>query len=910
MAIYFFDAKVVSRSKGQSVVACAAYRAADKLYDERYEKLYDYERKKGVEHCEILLPVGAPLWMGQRDKLWNAVERVEKRNDAQLAREVKFSLPRELTLQQNIELTREFVNSVFVSREMVADCCIHVEKASDGGSQPHAHVLLTQREITENGFGKKVREWNKKENLLMWRKEWAEYENRHLALNGHDMRVDHRTLKEQGIDLIPQDKLGYVGSRHRMDAHKDYLENTRLNGEKLLARPETVLDVLTNQQSTFTHHDIARTVDRYTVDSDQFQSVYQKVKALPELVSLGFDDKNRERFTTKDMLRLESEMIGNAFSLHSKNGHRLSDISINAIAEKHAMSSQQTKVLEHIISDGDLKNVIGYAGTGKSRLLGAARELWEESGYRVIGATLSGIAAQNLEASSGIESRTLASRCYYWNKGEELLSSKDILVIDEAGMIGSKQMAEIMDEANKSGAKVILMGDPEQLQAIQAGAAFRGVIERTSYVELTEIWRQNVAWQKEAAIQFATQKTSDAMGQYAMHDMVHEFATQSQAMQALVDAWNDARISQPDQSQIMLAYTRDGVQKLNESARVLRQSLEELGQDYLVKTEKGEQLFAEGDRIYFLKNDRDLGVKNGTLGTIIDIDGHSLSVRIDKEDSEKPHAIQFSTDRYNHLDYGYASTIHKGQGITVDRSFVLASQYLDRHATYVAMTRHRDGAEIFWSKEEFPNYDAMVKVLGRERSKDLTLDHVSGEFDKALFAAHRGFDTLWDTFWEKYGREWLEKIQHRISSWVDGTKEFVETLQEQIAKAIGTQGAVDEKNLHSLGGDIWLKEMRAWVDEEFGRKNIETATGQSNQTSDSHSAEQHTNKTSAISLDTPVTDEQRAHDEARYHNIMKDAEMRQSKEEIGGLLDKFEKSNSLQSTKTMQKSDLDKEIDL
>src|SRR5204862_6110723 len=136
--------------------------------------------------------------------------------------------------------------------------------------------------------------------------------------------------------------------------------------------------------------------------------------------------------------------------------------------------------------------------------------LWEKEGYRVIGATLSGIAAQNLEASSGIESRTLASRFYAWEKDKELLSANDILVVDEAGMIGSRQMAEIMDEVTKRGAKIVLVGDPEQLQAIQAGAAFRGITDRTSYIELTEIWRQKEAWQKEATIQFATSQTTNA----------------------------------------------------------------------------------------------------------------------------------------------------------------------------------------------------------------------------------------------------------------------------------------------------------------------------------------------------------------------------------------------------------------
>lgn len=877
MAIYYFDAKVISRSKGQSIIACAAYRSADKLYDQRYEKLYDYERKQGVKHSEILLPQGAPHWMVERETLWNAVEKTEKRIDAQLAREVKFSLPRELTLEQNVMLTREFVNDIFVSRGMIADYSIHLEKASDGGAQPHAHVLLTQREVTEHGFGNKVRDWNKKENLLMWRKDWADYENRHLALNGYDLRVDHRSLKEQGIDLIPQDKIGYVGSRDRLEAYQRYLENTRHNGEKLLAQPEIVLDVLINQQSTFTHHDIARIVDRYTIDSDQFQSVYQKVKALPELVSLGVDEKQRERFTTQSMLQLESEMVTNSISLHGKHGHAIDETAVETTLKQHQLSPEQASILQHLVAEGDLKNVIGYAGTGKSRLLGASRELWEASGYRVLGATLSGIAAQNLEASSGIESKTLASRLYAWDRGDEWLSSKDVLVIDEAGMIGSRQMAEIMDEANKHGAKVVLMGDPEQLQAIQAGAAFRGVLERTSYAELTDIWRQRETWQKDATVHLATAKTKEALDQYAAHDCVHEFDTQLQAKEALIDAWNDSRISHPEQSQLMLAYTRQDVHDLNLSARELRQSLGELGTSHSLMTERGERQLADGDRIYFLKNDRELDVKNGTLGTIVAINHDMLTVQVDKGDADQSHAIQFSINQYNHLDYGYAATIHKGQGVTVDRSFVLASRYLDRHATYVAMTRHRDGAAIYWSKEEFPNYAAMTTALGRERAKDMTLDYVSAEFDKASFASHRGLDTLWDSFWEKYGAEWLERIKDIIAAMVDTAKDYAEALQETLAKAMGTK---ELSHSNDSSGDAWLKEMRAWVDAEFGGEQVEY-------------------KESLSEPSKHIADKKLSNEE-RYQKMMQEAKI----EQISLDLDK-----ASDNTKSLQKNNIDKDID-
>ena len=138
---------------------------------------------------------------------------------------------------------------------------------------------------------------------------------------------------------------------------------------------------------------------------------------------------------------------------------------------------------------------MGFAGTGKSYLLGAAREVWEKQGYRVLGATLSGIAAEGLAGSSGIESRTLASRLYYWDKGEQRLTANDVLVVDEAGMLGSRQMARVMEEVQASGAKVVLVGDPEQLQAIEAGAAFRAILERVGFEELTEIRRQREVWQ-------------------------------------------------------------------------------------------------------------------------------------------------------------------------------------------------------------------------------------------------------------------------------------------------------------------------------------------------------------------------------------------------------------------------------
>lgn len=739
MAIYHFSGSLISRSQGRSAVACAAYRAGERLQDERYDKIQDYTQKKDVAHTEILLPQSAPAWMSDREKLWNAVEACEKRKDAQLAREFNFALPRELTLEQNIALAKAFVTQEFVHKGMVVDLCIHNDKGPDGQGQPHAHVMLTLRQVTPEGFGPKVREWNAKENLCLWRAAWAEVVNRHLFLHGHDLKIDHRSLEAQGIDLEPQHKIGAVVAQARLARLDDHQRIARENGEKLLADPTIALTAITRQQSTFTHQDLARFVNRHTVDAEQFQSVYDKVKGCEQMVSLGRDDRQCERFTTKDLLAIETSMLEKAGQLSERTHHAVRDsIQQKALAKTH-LSPEQKAAFHHLVSPGDLKAVVGYAGSGKSHLLGAAREAWEKQGYQVHGVTLSGIAAENLEAGSGIPSRTMASRCYYWDKGEQTLTDKDILVVDEAGMIGSRQLNRLLEQAHAHRAKIVLVGDPYQLQAIEAGAAFRAISERFPTVELTEIRRQKIDWQRDATVEFATGKTVAALDRYAKHDHVHSFETQAVAKKGLVALWNDVRLNQPDKTQIMLSYTREDVRELNELARGCRSQQGELGADHVLSTERGARTFAEGDRLYFLKNDRDLGVKNGSLGTLLRIQDNLLEVRLDKSDaSKKSRTIVFSTDRYNQLDHGYAATIHKAQGVTVDRSYILASRYMDSHATYVGLSRHRESADVFYSREAFPQERLLSQTLSRERAKDVTLDYQNHPIQ--TYAQQRGFD--------------------------------------------------------------------------------------------------------------------------------------------------------------------------
>ena len=307
-------------------------------------------------------------------------------------------------------------------------------------------------------------------------------------------------------------------------------------------------------------------------------------------------------------------------------------------------------------------------------MLGVAREAWEAAGYEVRGVALSGIAAENLESGSGIASRTIASMEHGWGQGRDLLTTRDVLVIDEAGMVGTRQLERVLSHAAEAGAKVVLVGDPQQLQAIEAGAAFRSIHERHGGAEIGEVRRQREDWQRDATRDLATGRTGHALEAYRSHGMVHEAQTREQARGDLIERWDRDRQASPDRSRIILTHTNDEVRALNEAARERMRAAGDLGDDVRLTVERGARNFASGDRVMFLQNERGLGVKNGTLGTIEQVSAQSMTVQTDDGRS-----VQFDLKDYNRIDHGYAATIHKAQGMTVDRTHVLATPGMDAH---------------------------------------------------------------------------------------------------------------------------------------------------------------------------------------------------------------------------------------
>ncbi|RCI77234.1 Ti-type conjugative transfer relaxase TraA [Brucella anthropi] len=781
MAIAHFSVSIVSRGDGRSAVLSAAYRHCARMEYEREACTIDYTRKQGLLHEEFVLPADAPKWArmlladrsipGASEAFWNKVEAFEKRSDAQLAKDLTIALPVELTTEQNIALVRDFVEKQILSKGMVADWVYH-----DNPGNPHIHLMTTLRPLTEDGFGAKkvavigedgqpLRTKAGKIVYELWaggaddfnalRDGWFERQNHHLALNGIDLRIDGRSYEKQGIDLEPTIHLGVGAKAIERKAEKQgvrpELERIELNekrrsenARRILRNPGIVLDLITREKSVFDSRDVAKVLNRYVDDPAVFQQLLARIIQSPEVLRLQRDtidfatgERVPARYTTRELIRLEAEMARRSVWLASRASHGVSDKVLKATFARHArLSDEQKAAIERIAGSARIAAVVGRAGAGKTTMMKAAREAWELAGYRVVGGALAGKAAEGLEKEAGIVSRTLASWELRWQQGRDTLDARTVFVMDEAGMVASKQMAGFVDAVVRAGAKIVLVGDPEQLQPIEAGAAFRAIVDRIGYAGLETIYRQREEWMRHASLDLARGNIEQGLLAYRTRGHVVGEKLKSEAVESLISAWNHDY--DPAKSMLMLAHLRRDVRMLNMMAREKLVERGIVGEGHVFKTADGTRQFDAGDQIVFLKNEGSLGVKNGMIGRVIEAAPNRITVAVGEGDQRR--LVTIEQRFYNNLDHGYATTIHKSQGATVDRVKVLASLSLDRHLTYVAMTRHREDLQVYFGRRSFEMNGGLTKVLSRKNAKETTLDYERGTlYREALrFAENRG----------------------------------------------------------------------------------------------------------------------------------------------------------------------------
>jgi ATP-dependent exoDNAse (exonuclease V) alpha subunit len=476
--------------------------------------------------------------------------------------------------------------------------------------------------------------------------------------------------------------------------------------------------------------------------------VKESLARSPEFVCVG-RSRGEIHYTTREMLALERKMLGHVEGLKALPSKAVREKTVQSV--EGPLSEEQKKALRHVTqATGSIQVVSGMAGTGKTSTLRATREAFEKEGFQVLGACLSGKAAQGLEEGAGIKSSTLAKLIGMpevgyrgeldkgpldtlkhhaeqlkraalgkstWSAEPIRLTPKTVLVVDEAGMVGTRQMECLTQKVLAAGARLVLVGDEKQLQAIEAGGPFASIGDRVGRATLTEIQRQREPWAREAVKKIAYGDARSALREYASRGLVSVTEDGNEAMRALITSWKRQGVSNPKEN-LILASTNKESTVLNRMAQTQRMLAGDLGKQALGVA--GSE-FHRGDRVLFTRNSKRYGVQNGSLGTVTEVDvaNQILTVKLDQGK-----LVLVPVKDYAHLQLGYSLTTHKSQGVTTENAYVLlGGPCQDRELSYVQASRARGDTRFFLNKlDAGEDLRDMCKQIERSRQKDLAHD--------------------------------------------------------------------------------------------------------------------------------------------------------------------------------------------
>lgn len=435
-------------------------------------------------------------------------------------------------------------------------------------------------------------------------------------------------------------------------------------------------------------------------------------RALRSMVDLGIHEGVR-LYTAPWVLEEEKRLLTAIEQNREDSRHRLPASRVLPYGTE-LTEEQQRALLAITATAGDVKVLQGLAGTGKSTLLSSVRETWQASGFQVLGAAYSGKAADGLGKASGIESHTVDRLLYQWAKNESAvrrLHEKSILIVDEAGMLDTLRLSALLKAVRAAGARLVLVGDEKQLPPIQGCAPFAEIGRRLGRSELREIHRQKNGLLKMAVEQLADGDVSKAL-KLLRHDRLLRVHEDSHAARdALVGDWFKAK-----GQRLMLAATREEVADLNARAQAIRAKNGELELPYFSKDGRW---FRRYDQLLFTRNDRKLGVQNGTVGTLIAFNPFTRIATIRVENTK----VFVPIDEYRHLDLAYCLTVHKAQGTSVDRAFVLWSDSMQpREMTYVQTSRAPYQTQFYLTEEQAgDNFHDVLKDMERSVTREMAI---------------------------------------------------------------------------------------------------------------------------------------------------------------------------------------------
>ena len=440
---------------------------------------------------------------------------------------------------------------------------------------------------------------------------------------------------------------------------------------------------------------------------------------LYELVELKNSAKGLRTFTTTAMLQMESEMLFMANEFLARADLQIGFASVHEVLTEYTtLRTEQRQAIERMCSGSDIACVQGIAGSGKTYMLGVANEVWSNAGFKVLGTSLSAKATRGLEDGSGIVSVHIHKLLHELERGTLTLDDRTVIVVDEAGMVGTRQMHKLIERANRAGSKIVLVGDWKQLQAIDAGAAFRGIAESVGYVVLEEVIRQQQDWAREIVKDFRDGKSLRALHSLQENQQLFVADERIEAMCRLVDDWFEVFDPKSSNRSLAFAGTNLDVRELNRMMQIRRRSHGQLRENSL--RIDGLTLH-ERDHVMITKNCAGLSLRNGMTGVISQVKGDELLLNL-----EDGRSVIVNTQEFDQLTLGYAMSVHKAQGITCDRAFVLTGDCMtDRELSYVEASRAR-GTTIFYADIESvgESVEDLAALMNRSRQKELALEYL------------------------------------------------------------------------------------------------------------------------------------------------------------------------------------------
>jgi len=517
---------------------------------------------------------------------------------------------------------------------------------------------------------------------------------------------------------------------------------------------------LTESQAYFTERHVIRAVveELQATGVDGVWAAQQTIDRLecdPAIIPLEFE-KREACFTTPEVWKLESKLLSQVEVL--RHSHKVvvpAKIVQQTIAAHPTLSNDQAQAVKNLLEEtSGIRLLSGVAGAGKSYTMAVLREALEASGYRVMGAALSGVAKEELENASGIPSRTVASYLYQWNQTVPTdsapsnvtpspptttqsspaqpkprsvfdLDSQTILVVDEAAMLGTRDVEQLTRHASENGATLILVGDAKQLQPITSGGPFGHLLGKVDAAQLTENRRQRNPLDAQAVADLRHGESEKALLNLAARDRLTIGENRADTLIKLVSEWSANGGRERPQDHQIFTLTRAEAQAVNQLCQ--RDRLLFGGFQNQTSIRHEERLFVIGDRVIFHKNVQADGVRNGYRGEITAIDktAERVTIRLDSSAQEpKSLVIRLRDYAADDLTHAYAITTHKGQGSTVEHAYLLmGGSMTDRESAYVQASRGKESTRVFVDQASLGDaWKSLIDALNRSNPKKLAHD--------------------------------------------------------------------------------------------------------------------------------------------------------------------------------------------